>query len=508
MTDKPLVIPIDKIKSDFQTFLAPDHNRRIIFSGPFGIGKTYFLNEFFNEKEEYSSIFLRPINYSLLSNEDVFKFIKYDILAQLIAKKKIDIDKEIEIPTSENLKSFLKNNKLLVLKNLLKIIPKLGGFSDSIDAVEELYLEYRKAKENLSTELSAEQIKIFNDDFEDHFLSEFDNVSEIIKQKIEEENKQCVLVIDDLDRLDPEHIFRLFNVFSAHFDQVHYYENEEGNDNKFGFDKIIFVCDIENIRKIFAHRYGNEVDFSGYIDKFYSTEIYKFLHAKIFEESIYPFVAQRLKKVSIGQNRYPFVREFCLILSILFDSNQLNIRDINRISIFQSTILESDNNIKEVILPLKKFGGEENSPVSEYFFLVIYKMMNDLLGSELTFLNRLKSAQRNLSYNIPFDQHLYNDLIHDLVLFSDIQTHMFKNVYNERNSQGPSERKEIEYNVDGINISFTYSISAGYISRLTRRGPVWYRADIEGKEPIIGINEFMQMLIRSVENIINLSLLK
>lgn len=62
MTDKQLQIPIDKIKSDFQQFLAPDHNRRIIFSGPFGSGKTYFLNEFFEEKGEYFPIFLRPIN--------------------------------------------------------------------------------------------------------------------------------------------------------------------------------------------------------------------------------------------------------------------------------------------------------------------------------------------------------------------------------------------------------------------------------------------------------------
>jgi hypothetical protein len=77
MKEKTLVIPIDKIKSDFQSFVTPEHNRRIIFSGPFGIGKTYFLNEFFKEKEdEYFSIFLRPVNYSLLSNEDIFKLLK------------------------------------------------------------------------------------------------------------------------------------------------------------------------------------------------------------------------------------------------------------------------------------------------------------------------------------------------------------------------------------------------------------------------------------------------
>ena len=46
MSEQKLVIPIDKIKADFQDFLNPYHNQRIIFSGPFGIGKTYFLNEF------------------------------------------------------------------------------------------------------------------------------------------------------------------------------------------------------------------------------------------------------------------------------------------------------------------------------------------------------------------------------------------------------------------------------------------------------------------------------
>ena len=51
MEEQKLAIPIEKIKNDFQEFLNPQRNRRIIFSGPFGIGKTYFLNEFFVERE-------------------------------------------------------------------------------------------------------------------------------------------------------------------------------------------------------------------------------------------------------------------------------------------------------------------------------------------------------------------------------------------------------------------------------------------------------------------------
>ena len=63
--------------------------------------------------------------------------------------------------------------------------------------------------------------------------------------------------MDDLDRLDPESIFRLLNIFSSFFDR-----NQK---NKFGFDKIIIVADYENIKNIFHHKYGEETDFEGYM---------------------------------------------------------------------------------------------------------------------------------------------------------------------------------------------------------------------------------------------------
>ena len=39
---------------------------------------------------------------------------------------------------------------------------------------------------------------------------------------------------------------------------------------------MVFVCDIENIRNIFHSKYGEAIDFSGYIDKFYSIELFNF----------------------------------------------------------------------------------------------------------------------------------------------------------------------------------------------------------------------------------------
>jgi len=74
-------------------------------------------------------------------------------------------------------------------------------------------------------------------------IYELDSISQIICSAIavKKGGKKSVLIIDDLDRIDPEHIFRILNVFSAHFDIT-----EDGK-NKFDFDKIILVCDIQNI---------------------------------------------------------------------------------------------------------------------------------------------------------------------------------------------------------------------------------------------------------------------
>lgn len=78
------------------------------------------------------------------------------------------------------------------------------------------------------------------------------------------------MLIDDFDRLEPLQSFRLLNILSTN-------DNETGTgENKFGFDKIIIVCDINNLRDCFVHINGTNKAFNGYIDKFYSTEIFRF----------------------------------------------------------------------------------------------------------------------------------------------------------------------------------------------------------------------------------------
>jgi hypothetical protein len=44
-------ISIEDVSKRFEEHLAIEDNNRIIFSGKFGTGKTYFLNKFFDDRE-------------------------------------------------------------------------------------------------------------------------------------------------------------------------------------------------------------------------------------------------------------------------------------------------------------------------------------------------------------------------------------------------------------------------------------------------------------------------
>lgn len=113
-------IPIEKELTAFKEHL--DINERTIFSAKFGDGKTYFLNEFKNKysdknkkkvdkKEKYYFITLYPVNYSVAENQDIFEYIKRDILLQLANDEKLNqIDFEAianSIFTWENLKEVI-----------------------------------------------------------------------------------------------------------------------------------------------------------------------------------------------------------------------------------------------------------------------------------------------------------------------------------------------------------------------------------------------------------------
>lgn len=116
-------------------------------------------------------------------------------------------------------------------------------------------------------------------------IYENDAITEILRggikaYKKENPHKNVVLIIEDLDRIDPAHLFRILNVFSAHMDYGYrlgaLVDEEYLVGNKFGLDNVVMVMDYDNTHNIFKHFYGEYANFNDYIDKFCSNNYFKY----------------------------------------------------------------------------------------------------------------------------------------------------------------------------------------------------------------------------------------
>ena len=330
-----------QIFSDFDNHISLVGNYRILFSAPFGTGKSTYLTDYFeHNKEEYFCLNLYPVNYSVSQNEDIFELIKFDLLLQLMGNFRDQIDLKNE--DFSNVLSFqalfLKELKITpILLGLLEESGKIGKSAKIlIDEVKNQYHEFKKQFENeelfIENYLQNIENKIGNVNEMDAYSSIIFKLLARVKEKFPE--KKSVLIIDDLDRLDPEHIFRLFNIFSVNF-------GKEEILNKFGFDKIIFVCDIENIKNIYKHRYGIHVDFSGYIDKFFSYFPFEFDNRTInklrLEDILNSYSENDRKYFEFKESGY--YQEFVVLKSLLLlfiENKIINLRmllDLNELNI-------------------------------------------------------------------------------------------------------------------------------------------------------------------------------
>lgn len=251
-----------------------ENESRIIFSARFGDGKSYFLKKFMEsypkEANDFYFITLHPVNYVVEENRDVIEYIKRDILFQLIKDNRIYDFKE----GYDKIFDAVCNGESLI---------KLADFAASIIPVKDLKKGYKALKGLLSTidEKRKEQdVLHVVDDYLNGFygksgsISECDAFTYLIQKSLEQMMAKSVLIIEDLDRIDPAHLFRIMNVLSSQVDNPYY--SEVPNGNKFVFDKIILVMDYEIARHLFHHFYGEEANYEGYMNKFLNTLPFKF----------------------------------------------------------------------------------------------------------------------------------------------------------------------------------------------------------------------------------------
>lgn len=252
-------IPLDEEIRKFREHL--ENNPRVVFSASFGDGKTTFLDTLkkADEMKNYFFVTLHPVNYSVAKNEDVFEYIKRDILLQLANGDKLDgVDLNAAIDSIfswETLQEALDFVMQFVPHGeiLMKIIRKVKACKEKYDEKKETWEAYESAFKN-----------------QRGGIYENDGYTLLIKAALEyvkshEEKKTC-LIIEDLDRIDPGHLFRILNVLAAHVDM----DKEKKESNKFGFDNIIAVMDYDITEHIFHHFYGHQANYNGYMSKFYS----------------------------------------------------------------------------------------------------------------------------------------------------------------------------------------------------------------------------------------------
>ncbi len=307
-----VLISIDDVKRDFEDFLNVENNDRIFFSGIYGIGKTFFLREFAKEKkDEYFTIHLYPVNYQIRENSlDIVDLLKYDILIEFLCKEKEKVEQILnEYANERDFCSFLNMSKkelsrkgIDFLSNLPNSIAILGkSLKVALDIRDSWQLFKKKEKIGLDNFLEKQRDGLKETDFLSQLIWDINN--RIKKDK----NKKTILILDDLDRLDPDNIFRILNVFSAFFDKE--------KKNKFGFSKIIIVGDYDNIKNIFHHKYGKETNFQGDMDKFFSIEPYKFDNNAAIKQKV-GFLVKNIKtsKTSSGKlSGFSGITEYFLI---------------------------------------------------------------------------------------------------------------------------------------------------------------------------------------------------
>ncbi len=348
------------IEPEFKTHLELPGNARTILSGKFGSGKTTFLRHFFSKNQaEFISLTVYPVNYSIATNEDIFRYIKYDLLFELLRNDAGGLE-GFDLGLSQHLYLFLKNNWKSVGANLIKLagevgkdilpgmemVSKIATFMIEVKSQLDKHIEEasKKNDENRAVvEFMEETKKMPGSLYEETFIT---TIIEKLVNKLKEGKKQIVLTIEDLDRIDPEHIFRILNVFSAHFDAAH-----EQDQNRFGLDTILLVVDEVNIRKIFASRYGADVDYSGYIDKFFSHSIFNFDYSALLQTHIGKRLSETKLTDQFGNRVSDSIYNVVIgdgfvqyITFVLADNKMSSIRTINKV--FDRQIVFADVSVK------------------------------------------------------------------------------------------------------------------------------------------------------------------
>lgn len=308
-------IPVDDAMQRFEDHLL-SHDR-VVLSAKFGDGKTFFLKKFkekcmMDAESPFEFITLYPVNYQVLGNKDIFELIKHDVLLQILQAGIIDV--KYEITDRMAFEFYVQSHFCTVGESFFEMLKSCGAD----DMVTKGFLAAFKSVnwlKSLKDKVGEFKKEIDQTAFLDNYLSTFDEnsvyendiITKIIRDNIkayqEKNGKRVVLVIEDMDRLDPAHLFRIMNVFSAHMDYG--YRSMQPIEsslvgNKFGVSNVVFVMHEKNTEALFHHFYGECADYDGYMSKFYNKDIFRFSLAEEKENYALALISE---ETGLGEER-------------------------------------------------------------------------------------------------------------------------------------------------------------------------------------------------------------
>ena len=298
------IIPLDDAIKEFEKHLKS--HPRTILSARFGDGKSYFLAAAAKKlKNRCAFLTIYPVNYQVAENQDIFEYIKRDLLFQMYGQGMVP--ETYEIPDSIASYYFLNNNwqefaeeflKELSLFDASNTIKATLGAAKFLKAMKKKYDEFKKNGGDIGVKLDR-----FIAAFDKKGIYEYDPITSILNDIIKAWKKKynrrrVCLVFEDMDRIDPAHIFRILNVVSAQMDYGYKYGVSPKNNsllgNKFGVDNIIVCLDYDNLKHIFHHFYGPKACFDGYINKFSDKGLFRYS----LQEQVQKFYMNELIRVT------------------------------------------------------------------------------------------------------------------------------------------------------------------------------------------------------------------
>lgn len=311
--------------NDFAQYL--ETTDRIILSAKFGDGKTYLLNELRKDeamRDKYEFFTIYPVNYSVAKNEDVFEYIKRDIIVQLHERKLLE-----NIDLNALFASVLTSDDFTSIVSFLLSFVPMGEFYNKVYhkflEIKNKYDEKKHTADKYLSKFANTAGCIYE---EDGYTTLIRMAIEWISQdhslnEEERKAKKPVLIIEDLDRLDPKHLFRILNVVSAHIDDS---KQPDIVGNKFGFNNIVLVMDYDVTKHIFHHFYGEQACYEGYMSKFLSREPFRY---SIGPYMIRTFEEHLGEKLGI-QNLWKFFSRFRERLA------ESSLRDLHKLTQFET----------------------------------------------------------------------------------------------------------------------------------------------------------------------------